>query len=122
MSKRYRALIVEDDPAIRKLVEKLLVRRGIDVDTAKDGRQAIEKIRGGGYAVVILDLMVPEINGFEIIAYVKKNKIDVPIAVVSAVSHQALTKLDFDVVKLVISKPFDVHEFTNQIYKLCCER
>ncbi len=100
---------------------KLLVRRGIDVDTAKEGRQAIEKIRGGGYSVVILDLMVPEINGFEIIEYVKKNKIDVPIAVVSPVSHQALTELDVDVVKLVIPKPFDVHEFTKQIVKLCCQ-
>ena len=41
--------------------------------------------------------------------------------VVSAVSHQALTKLDLDVVKLVISKPFDVDEFTKAVYALCCE-
>ena len=121
MSKRHRALIVEDDPAIRKLVEKLLVRRGIDIDTAHDGRQAIEKIRHGGYSVLILDLMIPEMNGFEVIDFVKKNNIRLPIAVVSAVSHQALTKLDLDVVKLVISKPFDVDEFTKAIYALCCE-
>jgi len=118
---RYRALIVEDDPAIRKLVGKLLQRRGIDIDTAHDGKQAIEKIRHGGYAVLILDLMVPEVNGFEIIDFVKKNDIKVPVAVVSAVSHQALTKLDLDVVKLVIPKPFDVEEFTNSIVRLCCE-
>src|SRR5205085_11724851 len=106
------ALIVEDDPAIRKLVEKILLRRGIEIDTAHDGRQAIEKIRSRPYSVVVLDLMLPEVSGYEIIEFVKKNKIDVPIAVVSAVSHQALTKLDLDVVKLVISKPFDVEEFT----------
>ncbi|PYQ49669.1 MAG: hypothetical protein DMF59_12860 [Acidobacteria bacterium] len=117
----YRALIVEDDPAIRKLVGKLLQRRGIDIDTAHDGKQAIEKIRRGGYAVLILDLMVPEVNGFEIIDFVKKNDIKVPVAVVSAVSHQALTKLDLDVVKLVIPKPFDVEEFTKAIIDLCCE-
>jgi DNA-binding response OmpR family regulator len=121
MSTRHRALIVEDDPAIRKLVEKLLVRRGIDIDTAHDGRQAINKLLSGEYSVVILDLMVPEVNGFEIIDFVKKNNIKTPIAVVSAVSHQALTKLDLDVVKLVISKPFDVDEFTKAIYALCCE-
>jgi DNA-binding response OmpR family regulator len=117
---RHRALIVEDDPAIRKLVEKLLQRHGIDIDTARDGRQAIEKIAHGGYSVLILDLMVPEINGFQIIDYVKNNNIRVPVAVVSAVSHQALTKLDLDVVKLVISKPFDVDEFTKAILALCC--
>jgi DNA-binding response OmpR family regulator len=121
MSTRHRALIVEDDPAIRKLVEKLLVRRGIEIDTAHDGRQAINKLLSGEYSVVILDLMVPEVNGFEIIDFVKKNHIKAPIAVVSAVSHQALTKLDLDVVKLVISKPFDVDEFTKAIYALCCE-
>jgi DNA-binding response OmpR family regulator len=122
MSARHRALIVEDDPAIRKLVEKLLVRKGIDIDAAHDGRQAIDKIRSGNYSVLILDLMIPEVNGFEVIDFVKKNGIRLPIAVVSAVSHQALTKLDLDVVKLVISKPFDVDEFTKAIYGLCCEK
>jgi len=119
---RYRALIVEDDPAIRKLVEKLLARKGIEIDTAHDGRQAIEKLRAGGYSVLVLDLMIPEVNGFEVIDFVKKNKIGVPIVVVSAVSHQALTKLDLDVVKVVISKPFDVDEFTKAVFALCCEK
>jgi two-component system, OmpR family, response regulator len=117
----HRALIVEDDPAIRKLVEKLLLRRGIEIDTVHDGKEAIEKIRHGGYSVLVLDLMLPEVNGYEIIDFVKKNEINLPIAVVSAVSHQALTKLDLDVVKLVISKPFDVDEFTAAIEQLCRE-
>jgi len=115
----HRALIVEDDPAIRKLVEKLLVRKGINIDAAHDGRQAIDKLRQTNYSVVILDLMIPELNGFQVIDFVKTNKINVPIAVVSAVSHQALTNLDLDVVKLVISKPFDVDEFTKAIVNLC---
>jgi DNA-binding response OmpR family regulator len=122
MTVRHKALIVEDDPAIRKLVEKLLVRKGIDIDVAHDGREAINKIRSGKYSVLILDLMIPEVNGFEIIDFVKKNDIKVPVAVVSAVSHQALTKLDLDVVKLVISKPFDVDEFTKAIVALCCDK
>jgi len=121
MSARYRALIVEDDPAIRKLVEKLLLRKGIDVDSAREGRQAIEKLKDSDYSVLILDLMLPEMNGFEIIEFIKKNQIKIPVAVVSAVSHQALTKLDLDVVKLVISKPFDVDEFTSAVLELCCE-
>jgi len=120
LTRRHRALIVEDDPAIRKLVGKLLQRRGIDIDVANDGKQAIEKIRSGAYSVLILDLMVPEVNGFEIIDFVRKNGIRTPVAVVSAVSHQALTKLDTEIVKLVISKPFDVEEFTNKILALCC--
>jgi len=116
-----RALIVEDDPAIRKLVDKLLVRSGIEVDSARDGKQAIEKIRHVRYSVLVLDLMVPEINGFEIIEYIKVNRIDLPVAVVSAVSQQMLMRLELDVVKLVIPKPFDVDEFTKAIVKICRE-
>ncbi len=122
LTRRHRALIVEDDPAIRKLVGKLLQRRGIDIDVANDGKQAIEKIGSGAYSVLILDLMVPEVNGFEIIDFVKHNQIRTPVVVVSAVSHQALTKLDTEIVKLVISKPFDVEEFASSIFELCCSQ
>lgn len=117
----YRALIVEDDPAIRRLVEKLLVRNKFEIDAASDGRTAMQKLQTQHYSVLVLDLMVPEVNGFEIIDYVKKEKLHTPIAVVSAVSQQALSNLDLDVVKLVISKPFDVDEFTKAVVKLAQE-
>lgn len=118
---RYRALIVEDDPAIRRLVEKLLIRLRVDIDTAVDGRTAIKKLRDNRYSVLVLDLMVPELNGFQVIDFVKQEQLNVPVAVVSAVSQQALTELDLDVVKLVISKPFDVDEFSKAILALCAE-
>ena len=117
----YRALIVEDDPAIRRLVEKLLSRHHIVVDTAADGRTAIEKLEKNRYTVIVLDLMVPEVSGFEVIDFLKRQNSRTPVAVVSAVSQQALTTLDLDVVKLVISKPFDVDEFTKAILTLCAE-
>lgn len=118
---KYRALIVEDDPAIRRLVEKLLRRREVDIDVAADGLTAIEKLRSTHYSVLVLDLMIPEMNGFEIIDFLRQEKLSVPVAVVSAVSQQALTKLDLDIVRLVISKPFDVDEFTKAIMALCAE-
>jgi DNA-binding response OmpR family regulator len=118
---RYRALVVEDDPAIRRLVEKLLRRSSVEIDAAPDGRTAIEKLREAKYSVVVLDLMVPEVNGFELIEFLKRENLQIPVAVVSAVSQQALTRLDLDIVKLVISKPFDVDEFTKAILTLCAE-
>ena len=118
---QYRALVVEDDPAIRRLVEKILKRKHIEIDAASDGRTAMEKLRSEQYSVVILDLMVPEVNGFEVIEFLKASGVRTPVAVVSAVSHQALTKLDLDVVKVVISKPFDVDEFTKAVLELCAE-
>ena len=117
----YSALIVEDDPAIRRLVEKLLTRHHISIDTASDGLSARRKLEENRYSVVVLDLMVPEVNGFQIIDFLKTQKWRTPVAVVSAVSQQALTNLDLDIVKLVISKPFDVDEFTKAILTLCAE-
>ena len=117
----YRALIVEDDPAIRRLVEKLLVRHKVEIDAASNGRAAMQCLRSKRYSVIVLDLMVPEVNGFELIEYLKKEKLNTPVAVVSAVSQQALSNLDLDVVKLVISKPFDVDEFTKAVLKLAEE-
>ena len=121
MGPNYRALVVEDDPAIRRLVEKLLSRHRIKIDVAPSGRTAIEKLKSTTYSVIVLDLMIPEVSGFELIEFLKKEKVKTPVAVVSAVSQQALTTLDLDVVKLVISKPFDVDEFTKAILKLCEE-
>jgi DNA-binding response OmpR family regulator len=118
---KYHALIVEDDPAIRRLVSKLLSRHSISIDAVGNGRAAIDRLRERHYDVVVLDLMVPEINGFEVIEFVKSSSMRVPVAVVSAVSHQALTKLDLDIVKVVIGKPFDVDEFTKAIVTLCEE-
>jgi DNA-binding response OmpR family regulator len=120
-ARSYRALIVEDDPAIRRLVEKLLTRMHVAIDIASDGRTAIEKLRSQRYSVLILDLMVPELDGFEIIDVIRDEKLNLPVAVVSAVSQQALTRLDLDIVKLVISKPFDVDEFMKAIMALCAE-
>ncbi len=117
----FKALIVEDDPAIRRLVEKLLIRHHVEIDSASEGRTAIEKLRHARYSVIVLDLMVPEVSGFEVIEFVKRAKLRTPIAVVSAVSQQALANLDLDVVKLVISKPFDVDEFTKAVLQLCKE-
>ncbi|HWS73325.1 MAG TPA: response regulator, partial [Thermoanaerobaculia bacterium] len=53
---RYRALVVEDDPAIRRLVERLLARKNIDIDTAADGETAVSLLGRNDYSVVILDL------------------------------------------------------------------
>ena len=119
--RRYRALIVEDDPAIRRLVEKLLARHHVAIDAARDGLEAVDKLRTNRYSVLVLDLMVPELNGFQVIEFLKQENLKIPVAVVSAVSQQALTKLDLDVVKLVISKPFDVDEFTKAVLALCAE-
>jgi DNA-binding response OmpR family regulator len=119
---RHRALVVEDDAAIRRLVEKVLARNDIETDAVVDGEAAVELLRERDYSVLVLDLMVPRLNGFEVIEFVRQERPGLPVAVVSAVSQQALTRLDPSIVKLVITKPFDVDEFTRGVVALCRTR
>jgi CheY-like chemotaxis protein len=57
-------LVVEDDPAIRRLVRMVLQREGYDVEVAGDGLEAVLKLGVRDYDVIILDLMMPNLDGF----------------------------------------------------------
>ena len=62
-----RALIVDDDEPIRSMLATIVRHHGFAVETASDGGQAIESIARDGFDVVLLDLMMPRVNGYEFI-------------------------------------------------------
>lgn len=78
-----RILIVEDDDNIIRLECDYLKANGFDVDTAKDGKNGLQMALTGAYNLIILDIMVPEINGMEICKKVRQF-CDIPILLVSA--------------------------------------
>src|SRR5260221_14661234 len=62
-----RVLLVEDDKDLREFVSEGLVREGFAVNVAHNGREALEKARAGGYDVVLLDVMMPELDGYAVL-------------------------------------------------------
>src|SRR5207253_5691617 len=66
-----RVLVVDDDEAIRTLVFTILRRGGMPVDTAKDGQEAIQKLGECRYAVLLLDLMMPVVSGWEVLEHLE---------------------------------------------------
>ena len=66
-------LIVEDDASIRRLVRTVLLRQGYKVDVAADGLEAIAKLGLAEYNVIILDLMMPNLDGFEFMTAMAQN-------------------------------------------------
>lgn len=60
-------LIVDDDDAIRALLITILRRRGFTLDAARNGVEALEKLESSRYALVILDLMMPRMSGYEVL-------------------------------------------------------
>lgn len=71
-------LIVEDDQSLRNLYNDILTEAGYKVDTAKDGQIGLEKIQQGGWDLILLDIILPVINGLEIMRQVKQHPPKVP--------------------------------------------
>lgn len=109
MGSKGRVLVVDDEAAIRALVAKIVERAGYPVDTARDGAEAIEKLNEASYAVVVLDLMMPNIDGYGLIRHLKERDGARPaIIVVSAGDSAAFRQLDGAVVHSILRKPFDI--------------
>lgn len=109
MVSESRVLVVDDEPAIRALVAKIVERAGHVVDTARDGAEAIEKIQQTNYAVIVLDLMMPNVDGYGLIEHLKSRGGTKPaVIVVSAGDSAALRQLDGAMVHSILRKPFDI--------------
>lgn len=108
-SGKPRVLVVDDEPAIRALVAKIVERAGLAVDTAPDGSVAIEKLSTTRYAVIVLDLMMPIVDGYGLIEHLKARGGPRPaIIVISAGDSASLRQLDGAMVHSIIRKPFDI--------------
>lgn len=108
-------LIVEDEEKIARFVELELRHEGYEVEKAADGRKGLELAENGGYDLILLDIMLPGLNGIEILRRVRKNS-DVPVimltardAVMDKVSGLDMGADDY------ITKPFAIEELLARI-------
>lgn len=62
-----RILIIDDDVELCALVTRYLTREGFEVETANDGERGVEKALGGDFVLIVLDVMLPKLNGFEVL-------------------------------------------------------
>ena len=109
-------LVVDDEPMIRALVAKIVERAGFEADVARDGSDAIEKLRKHHYSVVVVDLMMPIMDGYAVVDWIKQNVSRKPaIIVVSAADSAALRRFDGSMVHSIIRKPFDVDVLSDLI-------
>lgn len=77
-------LVIEDDPVLARNLVTTLIRSGFDADSVLDGEGAIEKLLTGKFDLALLDLMIPKINGYEVLKQINARSIDVAVIVVSA--------------------------------------
>jgi CheY-like chemotaxis protein len=114
---RQRVLVADDDQSIRQLVTTIVKRESFTVDSAADGLEAIEFLKKHEYAVVLLDLMMPRLDGFGVIEWMKTNPplIKPIILVITAYADQRFKEVDSELVAGVLRKPFEVAELGNLV-------
>lgn len=105
-----RVLVAEDDAAIRRLLATTLRRRRLEVELAEDGAQAQRALERERWDVLVMDLMMPHVNGWDLVRWLGAHPECKPgsVIVVSAADRDALRELDPGVVNAIIFKPFDV--------------
>ena len=110
-------LVVEDDPAIRRLVTMVLKREGFGVDVAADGLEAVLKLGVREYDVIVLDLMMPNLDGFTFLSTIAENephrlrKVIVTSAASPTVIRERMRGTPF----AVLPKPFDISELVSRV-------
>ena len=104
-------LVVDDEDEIRDLLEFDLSHSGYIVDTAKDGQEALEKALENSYDLVLLDVMMPKMNGFDVCKNIRNSKPDIPILMLTAKGTINDKTQGFDSgADDYIVKPFDIQE------------
>lgn len=119
MSDKAKILIVDDEPLIRDALAFKLTKDGYDVDTAEDGEKAIQKIEAEEYQVIISDIMMPFISGFELVKILKERGSDAPVLMLTSLNSDTAVLKAFDLgADDFMTKPFSPNELSIRIKKL----
>jgi DNA-binding response OmpR family regulator len=115
---RYRILIVDDDAMAREILKRILEHAGYEVMTAGSGPEALRKLHEGIPHLVVVDLMMPEMDGFEVCRRIKSH-LDVPIVILSAVAAveskvEGLQRYAED----YVVKPFEKEELVARVQRV----
>ncbi len=112
-----RVLVMEDDPSVRGLLHTLLDAEGYDVVTASDGLAGLVKASAQPPALVLLDIMMPDLGGMRVLQELRADPalVDVPVIVVTG-RLEAVPELEADLGdESVFVKPFGVHELLARV-------
>ena len=126
MAAKKRVLVVDDEPDFASIVQKYLEKEGFETEVAYDGAQGLEKVKANPPDAIVLDVMMPEKDGYEVCAELKNDEkySDIPIVLLTAVStHVSSTKYShFDGMSTeaddYLPKPASAEEITESVKRL----
>ena len=112
-----KVLVVDDDPAIRSLLRTVLGRAGYAITEAKNGREALNAIKADAISAMVLDLMMPEVSGGDVLDTLRAERPAMLscIIVLTAASDNEVKRLNLTGVHSVVRKPFDLTDLVRTV-------
>jgi len=115
---RPRILVVDDEKIICELIERTLERNNYDVEIARNGKTALEKVKESVFDILITDVKMPKISGMDVLKEIKKAN---PIIEVIVITGYPTIELAVEAIKIgaydFITKPFDINKVQSMVNK-----
>ncbi len=109
-------LLLEDDTILQEIIEEFLIERGYEVDSFENGEKALDAIEQKKYDMLLLDVNVPEIDGFEIVEYLRNIKNKTPAIFITSLTNIKYLQKAFAIgANDYLKKPFDLEELDIRI-------
>ena len=110
-----RILLVDDEHSVQKLLSYPLRKEGYEVVSALDGREALDRVRDGSFDLVVLDVMLPKVDGFDVCRQIRARS-TVPIIMLTAKAEEIDKVLGLELgADDYITKPFSMREFRSRV-------
>lgn len=107
-------LVVDDDPYILEFVEMVLLDEGYQVVTAANGKQALDVVTRGKAGLVLLDMRMPVMDGWEFAAALRENRIRVPVVVMTAAADAERRRAEIGA-QGCLAKPFELDDLVRTV-------
>jgi two-component system copper resistance phosphate regulon response regulator CusR len=109
-------LLIEDEPRILAFVRRGLEAQGFAVDTAADGAEGLRRLRAGRYDLVVLDLLLPQLDGFAVLRELRRGSPELPVVILSARSDLPTKLRGFELgARDYVAKPFSLEELIARV-------
>jgi CheY-like chemotaxis protein len=115
---RKKILIVDDDETILYILRRFFIGEGFEVLAAKDGLEALERLKTEKLALVLTDIKMPSFSGIDLIKFIRQNMKGIPIVAMTAYPYLYPEKSNGNEVDAYFRKPFDINEMLSSIEKI----
>jgi YesN/AraC family two-component response regulator len=113
-----RILVVDDNIMIRKLVRNIFINEDYEIEEAEDGIEGLEMIRQNSVDLVITDIIMPKMEGLELIMHLKRDFPNIKIIAISGGKPYYLYMAKKLGIEKIFTKPLNLHEFLNAVKKI----